>query len=101
MCQRDVRHKSCDLTADEQKNIRAALAHLRKRVGGWEALGRVLHYDGASLIHVVACRKNASPTMAFRIARLVKVGIDDLLTGKFPPPGTCSNCGHCEDAVTR
>jgi hypothetical protein len=36
----------------------------------------------------------ASPTMAFRVARLAGVGVDDILTGKYPPPGTCPLCGH-------
>jgi hypothetical protein len=31
--------------------------------------------------------------MAVRVARMVKVGVDDLLVGKFPPPGECPKCG--------
>jgi len=37
----------------------------------------------------------ASPTLAFRVARLAGVAVDDLLSGRFPPPGTCAYCGHC------
>jgi hypothetical protein len=32
--------------------------------------------------------------MAFRIARLVGVSVDDLVRGKFPEPGTCPRCGY-------
>jgi hypothetical protein len=35
-----------------------------------------------------------SASLAVRVARLVKVGIDDLLAGKYPPPGACPHCGH-------
>ena len=31
--------------------------------------------------------------IAFRVARLAKVGVDDVLAGRFPPPGTCPHCG--------
>ncbi len=27
-------------------------------------------------------------------AKFAKVGVDDVLTGKFPAPGTCPHCGH-------
>jgi hypothetical protein len=32
--------------------------------------------------------------MAFRVARLATVTVDDLITGKFSPPGICPHCGH-------
>ena len=35
-----------------------------------------------------------SADMAFRVARAAGVPIDDVLGGKFPPPGTCPHCGH-------
>jgi hypothetical protein len=35
--------------------------------------------------------------VAFRVARLTGVSIDDLLAGKYPPPGTCPHCGHSAD----
>jgi hypothetical protein len=37
-----------------------------------------------------------SASMAFRVARLAGVTVDDVLVGKFPPPGTCPHCGHAE-----
>lgn len=32
--------------------------------------------------------------MALRAARLLGVMVDDLLVGRFLPPGACPNCGH-------
>jgi hypothetical protein len=35
-----------------------------------------------------------SASLAYRVARLAEVGIDDLLAGAFPPPNTCPHRGH-------
>lgn len=32
--------------------------------------------------------------LAFRLVRLVGISVDDMLTGKYPPPGTCAHRGH-------
>jgi hypothetical protein len=44
--------------------------------------------------HVKKGEKNVSPTMAIRVARLAGVGVDDVLAGKYPLPGTCAHCGR-------
>jgi hypothetical protein len=90
-----------DLTKEEQEHVRAAITYLRARMGTWEALARALHFDAATFIHVVARRKAASPTMAFRVARIAGIGIDDLLAGKFLPSGTCPHCGTAAATLAR
>jgi hypothetical protein len=35
-----------------------------------------------------------TPIIAFRIAKFAKVGVDDVLAGRFPEAGTCPRCGH-------
>ena len=77
-----------DLTATEQANARAALRFLHARLGRWETLAKALHSHKRSL------RNPASASMAVRVARLAGVGVDDLLAGRFPPPGMCPHCGH-------
>lgn len=89
---------SPDLTPDEQRNVRAALAYLRAKVGTWETLGKLLRFEPSSLVNINARRKVASPTLTFRVARLAGVKIDDLLAGKYPPKGTCERCGHVQGA---
>jgi hypothetical protein len=84
---------SIDLTAKEQTNVRTALKFLRLRCGGWEPLAKVLHFHPKALAASVR-GKTASPTLAYRIARFAKVTVDDVLTGRFPEPGTCPHCGH-------
>lgn len=76
------------LTSKEAANVRAAARFLRARMGGWKNVAKALHVDPTTAY------KASSPNLAFRLARLVGVGVDDILTGKYPPPGTCPHCGH-------
>lgn len=85
-----------DLTDKEQTHVRSALAFLRLRCGGWAAVSKVLRVKDTSLSAVATGYKAVSPRLAFRVARFARVGVDDLLGGKFPPPGTCPHCGHCK-----
>ena len=85
-----------DLTNEEQLHARAALRFLRARSGGWEPCARLLGFKARSLSKIANGKKRASASLAFRIARLAKVGVDDVLAGRFPAPGTCPHCGHCE-----
>lgn len=63
------------------------------RGGGVEKLGPVLGFKPQTLSRVLR-GATASASLTFRIARFAKIGIDDLLAGKFPPPGTCPHCGR-------
>lgn len=79
-----------DLTAAEVVNVRKAVAFLRFRCGNVKALARALRTSKATL-------GRPSPLLAFKVARLAGVGVDDVLTGKYPPPGVCAHCGHQEE----
>jgi hypothetical protein len=83
-----------DFTGKEEQCVRAALRFLRLRCGSWSALAPALHFDASTLAGVASGRKIVSGTMAIRIAKFAKVGVDDVLTGKFPAVGTCPHCGH-------
>jgi hypothetical protein len=85
-----------DLTTQEQAHVRVALRFLRTRCG-WASLAKVLHINERTARYIASGR-TVTPTLAFRVARLAKVGVDELLAGRFPPPGTCPHCGHCEPA---
>lgn len=86
-----------DLTAQEQQRVRAALKFLRARFGGWGQLAKAMKTKDTTLSNVAGGHKIVTPSMVFRVARLVQVGIDDLLAGRFPEPGTCPMCGHCKE----
>jgi hypothetical protein len=83
-----------DLTTKEQDNVRAALRFLRARAGSWVGLAKTLKVAPTTPGNVANSHRVASPTLTFRVAKLAKVSVDDVLTGRFPPPGTCPHCGH-------
>jgi hypothetical protein len=87
-----------DLTLDEQRHVRAAVAFLRNRMGTAEALAEALRLKPVTIRHVREGRQ-ISASIAFRVARLAGVKIDDLLEGRFPPPGTCPHCGRGPDGM--
>lgn len=82
-----------DLTTTEQTNVRTALKFLRSRCGTWAAVSKALRL-GKNSAGNVAAGANVTPLVAFRVARLAKVSVDDVLSGRFPAPGTCPQCGH-------
>lgn len=86
------------LNAKEQTCVRAAMQFLRSRCGGWVPLSKALRCSEVTL-RAVARGDTASPNLAVRIAKLASVGVDDVLTGRFPAPGTCPMCGHHTDDV--
>lgn len=88
------RRSTVDLTAKEQEHVRSALQFLRVRMCGWMAVAKALHLQEVSVRQVGSGRRTVTPTMVFRVARLVQVPIDDLLAGKYPEPGICPRCGH-------
>jgi len=83
-----------DLTAAEQTNVRTALKFLRTRCGSWTVLSRALGFGESTIGNVVTGFRPVSPVVAFRVAKLAKVGVDDVLQGRYPEPGTCPHCGH-------
>ncbi len=74
--------------------MRTALRFLRTRCGTWAAVSKALRFGESTVANVVVGRRGVSPTIAFRVARFAKVSVDDVLTGRFPAPGTCPHCGH-------
>lgn len=88
-----------DLTNQEAANVRAALQFLRVRLGGWPSLAKALKFKEITLKHVASGR-TVTASLTMRTAKLVGVGVDDLLNGKFPPPGTCPHCGHTDSNKT-
>jgi len=83
-----------DLTPAEQTHVRTALKFLHVRCGTWATLAKVLRLGESTVSNVAAGRKTVGPVLAFRVARLAKVSVDDVLAARFPEPGTCAHCGH-------
>jgi hypothetical protein len=88
---------TADLTTEEQEHVRRAMQFLRVRCGGWAQLATVLRFKRSTTLDAGLGHGAVSASMAFRVARLAAVSVDDLLTGKFPLPGTCPHCGHATE----
>ncbi len=83
-----------DLTVDEQKNVRTALLFLRSRMGRWGNVAKALDLAENTMTQVMSGRRIVTPLVAFRVAKLAKVGVNDVLAGRFPIPGACPHCGR-------
>ena len=82
------------LTATEQRHVRTALRFLHLRVGAWRPLSEALKMKADTLDKVVRGRRSVSAGLAYSVARLTEVSIDDLLAGALLSPRTCPHCGH-------
>lgn len=82
-----------DLTKQEQEHVRRALKYLRARMGKWETVYAALDTDNRAIRQMVA-GKEVTASVAFRVARVIGVGVDAVLAGNYAPPGVCPNCGH-------
>lgn len=63
-------------------------------LGGWRSLTKLLKFEETTLIKSGNGSRTVTASMAFRIARLVGVSVDDLVHGRFPEAGTCPRCGY-------
>lgn len=71
-----------------------ALCFLRVKFESWKPIAKLLHFEEASLADVRAKRRSVSANLAVRLARILGIGIDDLLAGNWPEPGMCPRCGY-------
>lgn len=85
-----------DLTLTEQKHVRTAMRVLRRQLGTRTDLAKALQYSPATIRHVLDGTNAVSAGMAFRVARLLELPIDDLLAGRCLP-GACPRCGYSPD----
>jgi transcriptional regulator with XRE-family HTH domain len=83
-----------DLTSEEQRNVRTAIRYLHTNVRRWNSLGKAIGIQPDTIYRILNGRRSVTAAMAFRVARLANVSIDDLLAGKTVPAGTCPHCGH-------
>jgi transcriptional regulator with XRE-family HTH domain len=85
------------LTDKEQRHVRTALRFLRYRVGGWQPLADALGVKADTIGKVLRGGRSVTATLAYSVARLTDVSIDDLLAGALLSPRTCPHCGRPPD----
>lgn len=77
--------------------MRTAIRFLRFRVGGWQPLADALGVKADSLGKVLRGARDVTASLAYGVARLTDVSIDDLLSGALLSPRTCPHCGRPPD----
>lgn len=87
-----------DLTDKEQRSVRTTILFLRGRAGGaWEPVARALHIEEDTIAKVAHGRRSVTARLAIRVARLIEVGVDELLAGQHMSSRVCPHCGHPPD----
>jgi transcriptional regulator with XRE-family HTH domain len=86
-----------DLNQQEQRHVRTALRHLRVQMGGWASVAKAVGIARETIEKIANARgMSISLTVAFRTARILGVGLDNLISGQALP-GVCPHCGHAPD----
>ena len=78
-----------ELTPTEEGRVRAAIVFLFRRVGGWAARARAMGIKRPARWQA-ARRKRRRPTAGFalRAAKVARVRVESILTGRWPTAGT-------------
>lgn len=63
-------------------------------MGNWKTLAKALGFEKTTMFNVKKGVNEVSINMAYRVSRLAGVAFDDVVTGKYPVPGTCPHCGR-------
>jgi len=77
--------------------VRTALRFLRYRVGGWQPLADALGVKADTISKVLRGGRSGTAALAYSVARLTDVSIDNLLAGQLLSPRTCPHCGRPPD----
>lgn len=85
------------LTPKEQRHVRTAIRFVRYKVGGWQPLADALNVKADSIGKVLRGARDVTAKLAYSVARLTDVSIDDLLSGALLSPRTCPHCGRPPD----
>ena len=85
---------SLGLTPEERDNVRRAVRTLCRRYGSASALAVKLKAGRRSVERAMGPSGAPSMSIVLRCARLAGVGVDDMLSGKWPKPGACPTCGR-------
>ena len=83
-----------DLSSAEQDHVRNALYFMRAKFGTWKSIARLLRFEETTLIKSANGERTVSASIAFRLARVAGIKVDDLVGGRFPEPGHCPRCGY-------
>ncbi len=85
------------LDVKEQEGVRLALRALWLRAGGWAPVAGALCYTLDAVEKVMNGRRGVSLRLAYRVAEVAGLPIEDGVAGRFKPSGRCPLCGRGSD----
>jgi plasmid maintenance system antidote protein VapI len=68
-----------------QERVRLALKHLHVIMKQWKRLGVLMHLKPQTVKNAAHGYGCVSASIAFRVARMAGISVDELLAGRFPP----------------
>ena len=81
------------LSDAEAENVRRAIRFLRRRLTA-KGLAEKIGSTGSAVRSLTAPTRRPSVRVAFVVARVAKVPVEDVLSGAWPPAGACPHCGR-------
>jgi hypothetical protein len=91
-------HAAGILTPEETACCRVALRVLQVRAGSLAKLAKQMNVSLGTLNFAARPRNPFGTGMAYELSKVAGVPIDDILSGRFPKPGSCPHCGRTDEA---
>jgi DNA-binding phage protein len=85
--------KPGQLTPEETACVTVALEFMIARTGSMQALAYRMGVDRTAVRRAIKEHPAPGVAMALDLARAAGVTVDAVLSGAFPPPGSCPHCG--------
>ncbi|MFO0758627.1 MAG: transcriptional regulator [Byssovorax sp.] len=89
-----VNAPALSLTAEETRHLRAALRNAVRAFGGFPALAQALSLPVTSLYRFTSPKRTLPGTFAVRLAKVLGISVESILTGTITAIETCPTCGH-------
>lgn len=86
------RSPTLKLTAEEDRQARAALRNIKATFGSWQALADAVGVSIITLHHALKPGRG-SAILFLRVAQAGKLTFDDMISGRIASVDRCSACG--------
>lgn len=86
--------KPGQLTPEEAACVLVALEFAAARIGTIQELAYRMGIERTAVRRALKERPPPGAALAFELARVVGVPTEDIVAGKYPPPGACPSCGR-------
>ncbi len=82
------------LTPEETRHVRAAIRNAARACGGRDVLATALNVPRKTVYEFCKSSRTISGTFAIRLARVMGVSVESILSGTVTDASRCATCGH-------